>query len=764
MCWICAADKAQLAKDYWGARLGDAQMHLQAASSAAATDLNSLGDVAGINLSKLSLTGDYSVTTAIPFDGVGDKLSVAAAAPTVLIVTPDTIANDTSTTTTIQVGGPALISTINTVADFDFVRVEMVAGRTYDIGQYAYVGGPSGVPLADAFIEIYDPAGKLVLVEDGGGPNTPNGLDALASFTATESGTYFINARAYEQTAANGPGGDSVGDYELFVRDVTGRLTAPPYEAYYDFDSPLHSIDWGSEFDRSSRNPDGAEGPRPTGNEHIGAGAFGIQGKNVITYYFAKQGDIFLSSNPTTFGITTDIIQATNITDAEKDQYRLAFAQYEEVADLVYLEVFDRNDADLKIITYNGTPGQATPSLLGRASPPGEESEGQMEFNRGDKRYNEDGLSQGGIFFSTLLHEYGHAHGLAHPHDDGGRSSIMRGAGPSEDPTDPNGVIGGTYGDYGLSQGVFTVMSYNGGWDLRPDGTPPPSSTDDNGWEGSLSPLDIAVIQDKYGVNEEYRTGNDVYVLRDVQERGTFYDAIWDAGGTDAIRYEGARNAVVDLRAATLLYEEGGGGRVSYVNGINGGYTIANGVVIENATTGSGNDSLIGNNAANIFVAGAGNDTLDGGAGNDRLTGGVGADTLTGGAGSDVFRYEAINESGAGIGRDLITDFEQGSDLIDLSELVISNFIGSARFSGTVGELRAVSFDGTTIIEGDTNGNGLADLQLELAGAVELTIADFIGVENDATAAKAIFADGAGAPAASYSYVNNDVPPSEVYI
>ena len=39
----------------------------------------------------------------------------------------------------------------------------------------------------------------------------------------------------------------------------------------------------------------------------------------------------------------------------------------------------------------------------------------------------------------------------------------------------------------------------------------------------SLSALDIAVIQDKYGVNEEWATGNNVYTLKDVNAPGTFY-------------------------------------------------------------------------------------------------------------------------------------------------------------------------------------------------------------------------------------------------
>ena len=137
------------------------------------------------------------------------------------------------------------------------------------------------------------------------------------------------------------------------------------------------------------------------------------------------------------------------------------------------------------------------------------------------------------------------------------------------------------------------------------------------GWLGSLMALDIAVIQDKYGVNEDWATGNDSYVLKDVNEAGHLYSSIWDAGGIDQIVYNGARDTNIDLRAATLQYEYGGGGWMSYAYGIYGGFTIANGVTIENATGGSGNDMLIGNHVANILIGGGGLDTLVGGGGND---------------------------------------------------------------------------------------------------------------------------------------------------
>jgi peptidase M10/serralysin-like protein/pre-peptidase/matrixin/hemolysin type calcium-binding protein len=54
---------------------------------------------------------------------------------------------------------------------------------------------------------------------------------------------------------------------------------------------------------------------------------------------------------------------------------------------------------------------------------------------------------------------------------------------------------------------------------------------------------------------------------------------------------------------------------------------------------------------------------LDGGAGNDRLYDSAGDDTFTGGAGADIFTFGYLT------GQDIITDFEDGIDKIDLSAL-----------------------------------------------------------------------------------------------
>jgi hypothetical protein len=446
MCSICAVNKSALIANFWRTQ---AVTHFSQLSEATAS--------AGLlsPAQQVSLSAKY--TDAFPADGVGVAKPLTLSAP--LLLTPDGHPDTIATTVSVTVDAAPIAATINSVGDQDFFKVELVAGRTYDIGQYALIAGPSGVPLADAYIELYDAAGNLVVTADGGGPNTPSGLDALLTFVPQQSGTYYINARAFDQDATNGTTGDAVGDYQLFVNDVTGK---PTYTPYYDVDSPLHSLDWGSQVDRTSRNPDGAEGPRITGNEFTGVGSnpYGITGKNVITVYFAKLGDNFVSEDPTNPGLTENIV-AKGLQPWEVTAFMTALGEFEKVADIDFVVVDNRAEADFKVITYNGTPG-AGASLLGRMSPPNEQNEGQAEFNSGDVRWTEAGLQQGGFYFPTLIHEFGHGLGLAHPHDNGGRSSIMRGAGGG------TAGIGGGFGDFDLSQQVHTIMSYNDGWATSP--------------------------------------------------------------------------------------------------------------------------------------------------------------------------------------------------------------------------------------------------------------------------------------------------------
>jgi Ca2+-binding RTX toxin-like protein len=226
------------------------------------------------------------------------------------------------------------------------------------------------------------------------------------------------------------------------------------------------------------------------------------------------------------------------------------------------------------------------------------------------------GLAIGGYGYWTALHEIGHGLGLAHPHDDGGGSGIFPGV---------NDAF--RTGSNGLNQGVWTVMSYIATQSASSANT---NRTGQDAWTSGGNAIanygyyagpmafDIAAIQHLYGANTTFHNGNDTYILPDSNGLGTYFTCIWDTGGNDSIRYNGSRNVTISLVAATLDNSPTGGGVISAASGIHGGFTIANGVVIENAYGGKGNDTLTGNAAANILHGGAGADIMAGGGGNDR--------------------------------------------------------------------------------------------------------------------------------------------------
>lgn len=164
----------------------------------------------------------------------------------------------------------------------------------------------------------------------------------------------------------------------------------------------------------------------------------------------------------------------------------------------------------------------------------------------------------------------------------------------------------------------------------------------------------------------------------------------------------------------------------------------------ENVTGGSGNESVTGASGANVILLGAGDDllaggsgadTLGGGAGRDTLTGGAGKDRLTGGAGIDVFRFFDGDFGTAAKQADLVTDFTQGADRIDLqfsdgntsaTGVQHYTFVGTAAFTGAAAQLRYEIADGQTIVSADRNGDAVGDWFIRLSGEIALGTGDFI--------------------------------------
>ena len=134
---------------------------------------------------------------------------------------------------------------------------------------------------------------------------------------------------------------------------------------------------------------------------------------------------------------------------------------------------------------------------------------------------------------------------------------------------------------------------------------------------------------------------------------------------------------------------------------------------------GQGVDQLDGGN---------GNDILSGGDGSDTLTGGAGIDQFTGGIGNDIFSFD-FPDSGLGLSnRDIISDFSVAeADKIDLTKIGGLKFLAveGAAFSGA-DEVRFVQSGGTTIVQINTNGDTLSDMDIELTGTINLVAGDFL--------------------------------------
>jgi len=210
----------------------------------------------------------------------------------------------------------------------------------------------------------------------------------------------------------------------------------------------------------------------------------------------------------------------------------------------------------------------------------------------------------GGYDYITVIHEVGHALGLAHPHDGVKFPGV----------TNP-----WTGGKNNQNIVLNTVMGYN---DLK---GPLTSKTKTNyGFVAGPMAYDVNAIQHLYGRPSQVSDGNTTYNMS-----RNYFQSIVDTGGTDTIVSTSNKNTVVDLRQATVNGKrKRGGGPPSHQKGVKGGFTISKGTVIENATTGGGNDTLRGNAASNELRGGGGNDRFIAGGGTDYFYGGSGRDTV----------------------------------------------------------------------------------------------------------------------------------------
>ncbi len=268
-------------------------------------------------------------------------------------------------------------------------------------------------------------------------------------------------------------------------------------------------------------------------------------------------------------------------------------------------------------------------------------------------------------------------------------------------------------------------------------------------------------------------------------------DSLYGLGGNDTLYGLAGIDKLFGGEGADKLYAgagndslDGGLGNDVMMGGLGNDVYIVNAVgdkVIETAGQGSdlvksGVNWTLGVNVENLTLTGTakingtGNalaNTITGNAANNVLVGGAGFDKLVGGAGSDIFQFRSVNDSPLHsvtepftAKADLIADFHQGEDRIDLStidpdladstslDLYDFRFIGSqiftnrlfgnppffAEISSFIDSTRHETRVFVNIIKTAPEAQGsdwvnrdtVPDMVLALKGAFTLTNADFI--------------------------------------
>lgn len=234
----------------------------------------------------------------------------------------------------------------------------------------------------------------------------------------------------------------------------------------------------------------------------------------------------------------------------------------------------------------------------------------------------------------TMMHEIGHALGLKHSSEAGGVSGVAV-------PADRDAV-------------EFTVMSYRSyvggpetGYTVEPGAFPQ-----------SFMMLDILALQYVYGADYTANAGNTTYAWKPSTGE-TFIDGvgqgapaanrvfltIWDGGGTDTYDFSAySTDLEIDLRpglwSETTLEQRAYLGDGQYANGsVYNAYLYGTDTrsLIENAKGGSGNDTIVGNSAANVVTGGAGDDFIIG-------FGGVDTAVIGANLSDSILRYENVTE------------------------------------------------------------------------------------------------------------------------
>lgn len=567
----------------------------------------------------------------------------------------DTIPGDTSTTATITVGG-SVSGELEFAGDTDWFAIQLEAGQTVSIS----LSGSGANPLSDTYLTVFGSGGGLLAQNDDGG----DGLNSLMRFTANTTGTYYIEAGAWNNQYA-GEYTVSVSEAEslaLFSLDqVADQLTSGywggnerAYTAstiFYEFVGlsageealALAAMQyWASVADIKFQPTFNGSFPATLTFQNTDSGAYSESSVqywdgaitssivNVSAAWYADYGSTLDSYTFQTY--LHELGHALGLGHAGNYNGGASYAN-----DALYLNdswattvmsYFDQEENTYFAQQGFNTVTIGTPMLADIVAI--QNLYGARETRTGDNTYGFNAVGVQKVFDATVYPDIAYT-----IYDTGGYDTL-------------------DYSGFAADQVI----------DLRAE-----SYSSVGGNTGNVAIARGVVIEDAIGgAGADRITGNDVTNVlwgnggADILDGGILADVLWGGDGDDHLIGSAGND--------TLRGEDGN----DFLEG---------GASWDNLFGGQGNDVLTAGNGNDRLFGDAGDDILDGGAGVDLLRGGGGVDNLDGGSGDDIIKGEWANDTliggdgddlilgGVGFdtirgdaGNDLIYG-EQGNDVID---------------------------------------------------------------------------------------------------
>lgn len=621
------------------------------------------------------------------------------------------VPGNTSTTATISVG-ESITDKLEVVGDTDWFKIGLTAGQTITIS----LSGTGSDPVPDTYLAVYNASGFQIASNDDGG----DGLNSLLRFSASTTGTYYIEANSY--------GSLETGQYTLTVSETA------PLELYTidQISDQLTVGYWGGNQRSFNVGVDGiitVDITTLAANEQglarealllwgdvIGV-TFQEVGSNAeITFTNNLDGAYAVSSRSGTRIVSSDV----NINSS----WVPANANFNSYAFQTYLHEIGHALGLGHAGNYNGSASYANEALYLNDGWP---YTLMSYFDASENTY----LSQEGFSFAyvgspmmgdvaAIIDLYGTSTSTRLGATVYGFNSTSNRAIHDADqyPTvaytivDSGGYdtldyskfnttqlinlnpetfmnIGGLVGNVSIGRGTVIEAAKGGAGADTIIGNWAANTLRGNDGNDNISGL--AGSDFLYGGNgrdvlsgqagwDQIWGGND----RDQLSGGNGSDILYGEAGDDIIYGENEDDFLFGGLDNDTLYGGNGSDRIHGDSGTDTVYggggddfifggddvdTLEGGIDNDTLEGGNGSDILSGQSGDDVLLGGPGwdkiyggdgSDNLSGGKGGDVLAGGFGVDMLTGGEGPDIFIMEMFGEANVNI----ITDFDTGSDSI----------------------------------------------------------------------------------------------------